>query len=170
MNNVEKIINLIKKDKEIANNLFLLSDFREDVTLWTDPPRDGITYENMKWLFVTYQSNHTLIGLNVLDNTIWAIDDEGEFHKACDAVQDLPYEILRLECAFTENETVEDYFEKYKEEGYKKTLERYELWCRNNHIELDKNHIYHDRNRKLFSKSFNKEYEHKHFLLFLLFF
>lgn len=159
MNIVEKIITLIKSDKKISENLFLFSEFPKDVKLWTGEDEDHFDYSNIKWLFVTDQPNNILIGLNKLDFSVWSIDDEGDFHKACDTLQDLPYEILRLECAFTENETVEDYFEKYKEEGYKETLEKYELWCKNNNIELDTNHIYHDENGKLFTKSFSKANE-----------
>ena len=155
MNTVEKVIALIKCDKKIAENLFLFSEFPKDFKLWTGEDEDHFDYINIKWLVVTDQPNHTLIGINILDLSVWSIDDEGDFHKACDTLQNLPYEMLRIECAFTENETVEDYFEKYKEEGYKETLEMYELWCKNNNIELDKNCIYHDKYGKLFTKSFN---------------
>lgn len=156
MNTIEKIIKLIKEDKKIAENLFLFSEFPKDVSLWTDPPRDGVNYSNIKWLFVTDHSNLTLVGVNILDETIWCIDDEGDFHKDCDSLQDFPYEIIRGDCSFTENETVAAYFEKYKEEGYKETLERYEKWCKDNNIELDKDHIYHDENGNLFTQYFDK--------------
>ena len=45
MKNYEKIVKLIKEDKEIAENLFYFQEFREDVSLWTDSPRDGINYD-----------------------------------------------------------------------------------------------------------------------------
>lgn len=93
MKNYEKIIKLIKEDKEIAENLLYFQEFREDVSLWTDPPRDGINYDNMNWLFVTDQENFSLIGVNLIDETIWCIDDEGDFHQDCDALENLPYEI-----------------------------------------------------------------------------
>lgn len=159
MNTIEKIINLIKEDKPIAENLFLFYEFSKDVALWTGLEQDNEDYSNIKWLFITEQQNHNLIGLNVLDDSIWAIDDEGNFHNACETLQDLPYEILRLECAFTDHGTVEDYFEKYKDEGYQETLQRYEQWCKNHGIELDKNKIYHDDNGQLFTKSFSKKNE-----------
>ena len=154
MKNYEKIIKLIKEDKEIAENLFYFQEFREDVSLWTDPPRDGVNYSNMEWLFVTDQENFSLIGVNIIDETIWCIDDEGDFHQDCDALENLPYEIIRVECKFTKNKTSTSYFEKFKEEGYKETLERYEQWCKNNNIQLDKNKIYHDESGKLFDKYF----------------
>jgi hypothetical protein len=89
------------------------------VSLWPDPPRNGVNYSNMKWLFVTYHSNYTLVGINVIDETIWCIDDEGDFHQDCDALENLPYEIIRNKCGYMGNETVKEYFEKFKEEGYK---------------------------------------------------
>jgi len=55
-----------------------------------------------------------------------------------------------------DNETVEEYFEKFEDEGYKETLKKYEQWCKKNNIELDKNKIYHDENGKLFDKYFDK--------------
>lgn len=156
MKNYEKIIKLIKEDKEMAENLFYFQEFREDVSLWTEPPRNGVNYSNMKWLFVTYHSNYTLVGINVIDETIWCIDDEGDFHQDCDALENLPYEIIRNKCGYMDNETVKEYFEKFKEEGYKETLERYEQWCKENNIKLDKQGIYHDKNGILFDKYFDK--------------
>ena len=155
MNTIEKIIQLIKTDKEIANYLFLFYSFPEDVTLWTGLDEDSFDYTNIKWLFITEHPHLTLIGVNTIDNTVWCIDDEGDFHQDCDALENLPYEIIRVECSFTEHETVEDYFEKYKDEGLDKILWRYEDWCRHNGIELDKNKIYHYNDGKLFNKSFD---------------
>ncbi len=154
MKNYEKIIKLIKENKEIAENLFMFQEFREDVSLWTDPPRNGISFDNMKWLFVTYHSNYTLVGINIKDDSIWCIDDEGDFHQDCDVLENLPYEIIRNKSGYMDNETVEEYFEKFKDEGYKETLLKYEKWCKENNIELDKNKIYHDENGKLFDKYF----------------
>lgn len=102
MKNYEKIIKLIKEDKEIAEKLFYFQEFRENVCLWTDPPRDGINYDNINWLFITDQENFSLIGVNLINETIWCIDDEGYFHQDCDALENLPYEIIRVECLFTE--------------------------------------------------------------------
>lgn len=154
MANLAKILNLIKNQQNIAEELFLFSTFPEDVSLWIEPPRDQADYSNIKWLFVTYQQNHALIGINTLDDTIWSIDDEGEFHYACNTLQDLPYELLRLECAFTDNGTVKAYF--LKEIGYEDTLRQYEIWCHENAIELDKEKIYHDMDGQLFEKSFDR--------------
>lgn len=156
MKNYEKIIELIKENKEIAENLFMFQEFREDVSLWTVLPRNGINFDNMKWLFVTYHSNYTLVGINIKDGTIWCIDDEGDFHQDCDALENLPYEIIRNKSGYMDNQTVKEYFEKFKEEGYKETLERYEQWCKENNIKLDKQGIYHDKNGILFDKYFDK--------------
>lgn len=153
MNTVEKVIKIIQNDKDIAEKLFLFSEFPQDVKLWTGENQ----YPNIKWLFSTYQENVALIGINVIDESIWCIDDEGYFHQDCDALENLPYEILRIESYYTQNETIEDYYKKVK--GYKETLEKYEQWCKENNIELDKNKIYHDENGKLFNKSFSKHNE-----------
>ena len=154
MKNYEKIIELIKEDKEIAENLFMFQEFREDVSLWTGEDEDNFDYTNIKWLFVTYQENLTLVGVNIKDETIWCIDNEGDFHQDCDALENLPYELIRIECKFTNEKTSTAYFEKFKDEGYKETLLKYEQWCKENNIELDKNKIYHDENGKLFDKYF----------------
>ena len=157
MKNYEKIIELIKEDKEITENLFMFQEFREDVSLWTGEDEDNFDYTNIKWLFITYQENLTLVGVNIKDETIWCIDDEGDFHQDCDALENLPYELIRVECKFTNDKTSKSYFEKFKDEGYKETLEKYEQWCNENNIELDKNKIYHDGNGKLFDKYFYKD-------------
>lgn len=154
MKNYEKIVKLIKEDKEIAENLFMFQEFREDVSLWTGEDEDNFDYTNIEWLFVTYQENLTLVGVNIIDETIWCIDNEGDFHQDCDALENLPYELIRIECKFTNDKTSKSYFEKFKDEGYKETLLRYEQWCKENNIELDKNKIYHDDNGKLFDKYF----------------
>lgn len=157
MNNIEKILNLIKTNKIIAENLFMYAGFPEDIKLYTGYEEDNHDYANIKWLFKTHHQNLTFVGINLLYNTIWTIDDEGDFHQDCDSLQDLPYEIIRIDCAATENETVEDYFNKYKEYDFKGTLQSYEQWCKNNNIELDKNKIYHDENGVLFDKYFDKD-------------
>ena len=41
MKNYEKIIELIKENKEIAENLFMFQEFREDVSLWTGEDEDN---------------------------------------------------------------------------------------------------------------------------------
>lgn len=156
MNTIEKIIKLIQEDKQIGSLLFQFAEIREDVKLWTGEDEDHFDYTNIQWLFITDHPNLTLVGVNTLDNTIWCIDDEGDFHQDCDSLQNLPYEMLRGDCSYTDNETVAEYFEKYKEEGYKESLERYEKWCIENNIELDKNNIYHDSNGNLFTKYFDK--------------
>lgn len=154
MSTIEKIINLIKTDKEIAENLFLFKEFPENVKLWTGEDEDNFDFTSIKWLFVTDHSNLTLVGVNTIDKNIWCIDDEGDFHQDSDALENLPYEIMRIDCKFTKDKTIEAYFDKYKEEGYKETLQRYEQWCKDNNIELDKDHIYHDENENMFSKYF----------------
>lgn len=148
MKNYEKIIKLIKEDKEIAENLFLFNKFPKDVSLWTGEDEDNFDYTNIKWLFVTYQENLTLIGVNVIDEKIWCIDNEGDFHQDCDALENLPYKILSIESQYTKNEDVKSYYEKYPK--YYSLLLKYEKWCKENHIQLDKNKIYHDENGKLF--------------------
>lgn len=153
MNIVQKIFEIIKKDKDIAEKLFLFSEFAQDVKIWTGEDE----YNNIQWLFSTYQENLALVGVDTRDESIWCIDDEGYFHQDCDELQNLPYEILRIESYYTKNEAVQDYYQKVK--GYKEVLERYEQWCKDNNIALDKNKIYHDENGKLFNKSFAKENE-----------
>lgn len=156
MNTIDKIIELIKNDKKIGEDVFFLSDFRENVTRWTDTQEKN-NYDNIKWLFLTYQKQNNLVGVNIVDQTIWTIDTNGKLSKACDTLQEFPYEMLRIECAVTKTETVEEYFEKYQHEQYQETLERYEKWCKDNEIQIDKNNNYHNEYGVLFKKSFVKE-------------
>lgn len=152
--NTEKIIQLLKDDDEIAQNLFLFSEFPSDVSLWTGPVEDNFDYSNIKWLFVTEQQNLTLVGISTIDNTVWCIDDEGDFHQDCDALQNLPYEILRLESFYTPNESIDEYFTKYKDYHFKETLARYEAWCNLNNIPLDEKRTYHLNDGSLFTNYF----------------
>lgn len=154
MNVREKIMKLIKEDKEIASCLFLFYSIPEDVTLWTGEDGDNFDFSNVEWLFVTEQENLNLVGINVKDNSVWTIDNEGDFHKDCDCLQNLPYEIIRIECRYTDNELIQEYFEKFDNCDFKAILARYENWCKENDIELDKNRIYHDSNGSLFEKHF----------------
>ncbi len=154
MNNVDKILDLLKIDNNIADDLFMYDGFPEDIKLYTGYEADNHDYTNIKWLFQTHHQNLTLVGINILDNTIWTIDDDGDLHQDCNSLQDFPYEIIRIDCGFTKNETVEDYFQKYP--NYKETLKKYEQWCKYNNIELDKQKIYHDENGNLFKYCFDK--------------
>ena len=150
MKNYEKIIQLIKEDKEIAENLFYFQEFRDDVSLWKGEDEDNYDYTNIEWLFITYQENLTLIGINLVDETIWCIDNEGDFHQDCDALENLPYKILSIESQYTKNEDVKSYYEKYPK--YSSLLLKYEQWCKENNIQLDINKIYHDNDGNLFDK------------------
>ena len=154
MNAIEKILKLIQEDQKIGFYLFEFSEIKDDVSLWTGIDEDNFDYTNIRWLFITDHANLSLVGVNKTDNTIWCIDDEGDFHQDCDALQNLPYEILKIESYYTENRDVPSYYKKYPE--YYTTLLRYEQWCAENNIELDKNNIYHDSNGNLFTKYFEK--------------
>lgn len=72
-------------------------------------------------------------------------------------MQDLPYEIIKVESRFTKNSTVEEYFKKFSNCDFPLILKRYESWCKENNIELDKQRVYHDINGKLFDKYFEKD-------------
>lgn len=151
MTNTEKIMDLIKGDKEIAEALFLFFEFPEDISIWTGDDE----YPCIDWLFVTQQEQLSLIGIDQKNKAVYCIDDEGEFHKACNSLQDIPYEIIRIESSYSKNKLVLNYVNKYP--NFLSILSKYEAWCKENGIELDKNNIYHDTEGKLFTHYFEKE-------------
>ena len=117
---------------------------------------DNDDYTNIQWLFSTGDPLFSLIGVNTLTQKIWAIDNEGEFFETLNCLQDIPYDIIRNNCYYTDSETTEEYFEQHSAQQYRETLQEYEKWCQNNAIELDKDKIYHNNDGQLFSKYFQK--------------
>lgn len=157
MNAVNKIIDLIKNDTKLGEDLFFLYDFKENIKRWTNKSHGN--YKNMTWLFMTFHKKHNLVGFNNIDETIWTIDTNGIYSKACDTLQEFPYEMLRLECAYTKSETVAEYFKRYEHQQYQEKLEQYEQWCIKNKIDIDINNNYHDEHGNLFEKFFIKYHE-----------
>lgn len=64
----------------------------------------------------------------------------------------MPYEILRRQCRGENNESIEEVVQ--YEPDRLEVLKRYEDWCKKEGIILDKSHIYHDKNGKLFTHYF----------------
>lgn len=148
-----KIWNLIQSNKEYQENLFLFSSKQGDFSIFINEENN---YEDINWLYISDLQSAKLVGIDIKTNEIYAIDDEGFLVEVCNGLENIPYEFIRRECSFTNDETVNDYFEKYKDYNYKETLEKYEEYCKDNNIALDKDNVYHDGNGKLFEKYFDK--------------
>lgn len=109
-------------------------------------------YKQINWLYVSIEDYACLIGLN--GNSVCAIDSEGILRSVCEEFQNIPYEFLRKNSQYTDNETLNELFE--EENGLEESLINYEDFCKENNIILDKQGIYHDKNGKLFDKYFSK--------------
>lgn len=136
MNTLSKILNLIETDAEIARDLFYFDYIPTDVSLWTGPD-EAFAFTNIKWLFKTDVENMVLVGMNTLDDTIWAIDVEGDFSYVCDKIQHLPYAIIRDGLEYTLDGTFEEYCSRFSKRDIKSSLSRYEQWCAHNNIPLN---------------------------------
>lgn len=156
-NYIEKILHLLGNDAVIADNLFMYAGSPGDIRIFTGIDGDNYDFKGVRWLFRTHHQNLALIGIRESDDSIMAIDDEGGFCKVCDGLQNLAYEIIRLDCGYTKNGTVAEYFEKYSEHDFKGTLLRYEQWCDANSMVLDEENVYHDKDGELFTVFFEKD-------------
>ena len=152
----KKIIKFLEQNANFADNLFLYNGFPDDIKLYTGFDGDNHDFSNIEWLFELHHQNLAFIGANTVTGEIWAIDDGGDFYKDCDCLQNLPYEIIRIECGCTKNGTVEEYFKKNQVSDIEELLKQYENWCESNGIEVDKSRTYHDADGKLFTRYFKK--------------
>lgn len=155
MNNYKNVLEIIKNNKDISDYLFLFDTDVIDIDLFI-PKNTSLDcdYYNIEWLFQTHDDNFTLVGINKIDESIWYIDNEGVLHKACSLLQDLPYEIIRKECFYSDPKTTDGYFQKYTQYNIKEALLKYEKLCIDNGIILDKDHVYHDNSDNLFTNYF----------------
>jgi hypothetical protein len=110
-------------------------------------------YSKITWLYESSSENFCLIGIQ--NNVISAIDSEGCLVGVCDGIENIPYELLREESKYADDELVQDVFNCDIE--LQKDFFSYESWCKENDIELDKQRVYHDLNGKLFEKYFEKD-------------
>lgn len=109
-------------------------------------------YEGITWLYECKAEGIYLVGIE--DNIISAIDSEGFLVSVCEGLENIPYEILRVESLYAEDELVQDVFDYDKD--FQDDLLKYEEWCRNNAITLDIQKAYHDENGNLFKQYFDK--------------
>lgn len=114
---------------------------------------DQLKYKQINWLYISNEDSACLIGLN--DNHVCAIDSEGILRFICQDIQNIPYEFLRKNSEYTDNETLNELFQ--LEKGLKEELFNYENYCNYNNIILDEQKIYHNENGELFTHYFDKE-------------
>jgi hypothetical protein len=105
------------------------------------------------WLYFSNEQNYSLIGVE--EENVYALDSEGFLVDVCIGAENIPYELLRVLSESGDDGSVKDILQYNKE--FALDLLKYELWCKNNNIELDKNKIYHDENGVLFHKYFDKD-------------
>ena len=108
--------------------------------------------KGIKWLYFSNEQTYSLIGIE--GEYVYALDSEGFLIDVCIDIENIPYELLRVLSESGNNGSVKDILQYNKE--FELDLLKYEQWCKENHIQLDKNKIYHDENGKLFDKYFDK--------------
>ena len=108
--------------------------------------------QDIFWLYFSNEQNYSLIGVE--KENIYALDSEGFLVDICIGIENIPYELLRVLSESGDDGSVKDILQ-YNQE-FELDLLKYEKWCKENNIILDKNRIYHDENGKLFDKYFNK--------------
>lgn len=144
------------------NNLDIVKNFKElfkyikdvettDLDIYLNK-ENQIKYKQINWLYVSSEDYACLIGLN--GNSVCAIDSEGILRSVCEDFQNIPYEFLRKNSQYTENETLSELFA--EENGLEDYLIKYEKFCKNNNIILDKQGVYHNKNGTLFTNYFSK--------------
>ncbi len=110
-------------------------------------------YASITWLYECKAENVCLVGFD--EELIYAIDSEGWLVELCEGLENIPYELLRVESRYAEDELVEDVFDYDKD--FENDLLKYEEWCKSNGINLDIQKVYHDENGNLFTKYFEKK-------------
>lgn len=109
-------------------------------------------YASITWFYECRAENVCLMGFD--EESIYAIDSEGWLVGVCEGLENIPYELLRVESRYAEDEMVKDVFDYDKD--FETDLLKYEEWCKNNGIALDTQKIYHDESGNLFTKYFEK--------------
>ncbi len=105
------------------------------------------------WLYFSNEQSYSLIGVE--EENVYALDSEGFLVDVCIGAENIPYELLRVLSESGDDVSVKDILQYNKE--FELDLLKYEKWCKENNIELDKNKIYHDKNGFLFDKYFDKD-------------
>ena len=144
-------LDIIKQFKEIfAYN----KDFQQsDVEIYLN--QEIIDNCNgIQWLYWSEEQTYGVIGIDE-DGNVSALQDEGELTDVCEGIENIPYEMLRVLSFSNKNKILND-GSTYVQNLLSK-IKEYELWCKENNIELDKQRVYHDKNRKLFDKYFEKD-------------
>lgn len=156
---IKKIIEFIKNDKNIAEKLFLFSfcvNSKKDTSLFITNNNEDLV-KGTKWIYKSKLQSFLLIGVFKWKEKVLAhaIDDQADYAGSIDSFQDIPYEIIRRESYFTKDKTVESYLIKTHE--VKNLLIEYEKFCYDNNIKLDEENVCRDKNGFLFGKYFDLE-------------
>lgn len=112
--------------------------------------------KDIEWIYWSNEQEYCLIGIEGC--SIYAIKDEGELAEVCEGLENIPYELLRVLSESGTDGSVKDILQYNKDIEF--DLSIYEKWCKENYIELDKNHIYHNENGELFTHYFDKYEKH----------
>jgi len=154
-NETLKIIDLLKKDKEIAQVLFKFStwfDEKRDFPLYINKNNKELV-EGTEWIYVSSSQKFTLIGLIKINDKllVQAVDEQCDYAGWIHAFKNIPYEFLRRRM-FYEDENTEIVLSDNPD--YYNVLKRYEKICEDNSILLDEEKVYHDENGKIFPEYF----------------
>lgn len=152
-----KLTKLIESNKNIAEKLFYFSswiDSKKDTSLFITDENKELT-EGTEWIYQSSLQSFMLIGIFEWDGNVFAhaIDDQADYAGCINAFQDIPYEMIRRECYYTKDKSVNSYFEKNSD--VENLLKEYEKYCHEHNIIIDKENVYHDENGSMFEKYFD---------------
>lgn len=106
--------------------------------------------ESTDWLCRFNILNRVILGVDKEDDTARCITNTGEVGDFCETFSSVPYEILRRD--MPRNSNTQNYFNRFPE--FYQALQKYDTWAKENNIELDQYHIYHNNNGELFKEYF----------------
>ena len=140
---------MLNKEKTMSQiNLDIIKQFKDAFKFEKEVDQTFIdTYLNeeiltehpsINWLYVCYLEDLPVIGIE--DNIIYGLDSEGFLIDVCKGLENIPYEILRLESEYG-TEFVKDVFKKNK--NFALDFHKYEQWREENNIVLDQDNSYH---------------------------
>lgn len=165
------MVNLIKIEENKYNgklkmsqiNMEIIKKFKEAFKFYKEADQESLNlylnedtkkeYEGITWLYECDEQSAAFIGIE--DNEVFAIDSEGYLVSICEGLENIPYELIRIDTLYCEDELVEDFF-KYNKD-FETDLLKYEEWCKNNNVILDIQKVYHDNYGNLFKQYFDKK-------------
>lgn len=128
--NIKELMKLIKNDERFSNVFHFYGDDKSYIhdMLPTSKLRKQFSFVN--WVYLTTLSQVALIGI-IEDNRVFTMDNEGDTFILCDSFFEIPFRIIST-YLMKDNPNHKDYLE---------NLKFYEVWCKNNNINIDEKYL-----------------------------